>query len=324
MAINQKDIKLLWGRAASRCSFPKCKTKLSESSTITGDAFVIGEQAHIIGEKDDAPRGKSILTVDERNSYPSLILLCPTHHEIIDKNESDYPAERLYLFKSEHELWVEENLSKLNDSKALAENLIYSDLIDTVSTFSDFGNWNEWVSLLISVNPSWLYDNHKKLEIVRSKIFKAAWPGTINELERSLKTFNYVIGALIQVYDIHSELDDRNNEYLVADKFYKARGQWNNNYHKDFEEYKMWEKKVTDLAIEATRAANWICDVVRKEINPLFFAKEGKFTVSYGPLPDLSYQTLLPEYTNEQKMELPDLFLNSELSKVDKKDIIDF
>ncbi|MEA1975365.1 MAG: hypothetical protein U9N10_07360, partial [Bacillota bacterium] len=42
-----------------------------------------------VGEKEDAARGKSQLSLDERNTYHNLILLCPTHHTEIDKNEED-------------------------------------------------------------------------------------------------------------------------------------------------------------------------------------------------------------------------------------------
>jgi hypothetical protein len=87
MAISQKDIKLLWGRSGNRCSI--CKTELTQNSSALNSEFTLGEMAHIVGEKEDAPRGTSVLSSDERNSYHNLILLCPTDHTIIDKNEAD-------------------------------------------------------------------------------------------------------------------------------------------------------------------------------------------------------------------------------------------
>ena len=110
MGITQKDIKLLWGRAANRCAI--CRNELSENKAAIAGQFPIGEQAHIVAEQENGPRGQSLLTSDERNSYHNLILLCPTHHKIIDKNTEDYPVERLHILKSQHELWVQKSLQQ--------------------------------------------------------------------------------------------------------------------------------------------------------------------------------------------------------------------
>jgi predicted restriction endonuclease len=96
--MNLKDTKLLWGRAASRCAI--CKTKLSEVKKSENE-YLIGEQAHIVGEKATAARGHSNLTKEERNSYHNIILLCPNHHTEIDKNPSKYTVEKLHLIKSD-------------------------------------------------------------------------------------------------------------------------------------------------------------------------------------------------------------------------------
>lgn len=76
----------------------------------------MGEQAHIVGEKDDAPRGKSILPIEERDSYHNLILLCAHCHTTIDKNEEDYPVERLHILKSKHELALQEKKAEVADA----------------------------------------------------------------------------------------------------------------------------------------------------------------------------------------------------------------
>ena len=115
MTISQRDIKLLWGRAAGRCSFPDCKIKLSQDKNQASDSFPLGEQAHIVGENKNTARGKSPLTTKERDSYFNRILLCPTHHTIIDNNPEDYPIEKLHIMKAQHELWVEEKFSESKD-----------------------------------------------------------------------------------------------------------------------------------------------------------------------------------------------------------------
>lgn len=87
-----------------------CKLELSDDVEFGSAHYLIGEQAHIVAEHSDGPRGVSVLTLKERNSYHNLILLCPTHHAMVDKNEQDYPIEKLHVIKSQHELWVQQKL----------------------------------------------------------------------------------------------------------------------------------------------------------------------------------------------------------------------
>lgn len=100
MAISDKDIKLLWGRAAGYCSKPGCGLDLTKEVEGGGD-FVIGEMAHVIARSPDGPRGESGGGDD---TYANLILLCPTHHREVDKApQGTFPAELLHSWKSEHE-----------------------------------------------------------------------------------------------------------------------------------------------------------------------------------------------------------------------------
>ena len=62
------------GRSGGLCNI--CRIKLSEDMKTSNEAFPFGEQAHIVAEEDGGPRGKSPLTLDQRNSYHNLILLC--------------------------------------------------------------------------------------------------------------------------------------------------------------------------------------------------------------------------------------------------------
>jgi hypothetical protein len=108
MAIKEKDLKLLWGRSGNRCSI--CRIELSFDAQHA--TFPVGEQAHIVGREKNGPRGQSPLTPEERDSYSNLLLLCPTHHAIIDKAEEEYTVERLHEIKADHELWVRTSLAR--------------------------------------------------------------------------------------------------------------------------------------------------------------------------------------------------------------------
>ena len=85
MGIPEKDIKLLWGRAAGRCSY--CNIDLT-CALETAAPIVIGEMAHVIAKEENGPRGSNLIAPNIRNSYQNLILLCPTHHTMIDNVNS--------------------------------------------------------------------------------------------------------------------------------------------------------------------------------------------------------------------------------------------
>lgn len=100
MAISEKDIKKLWGLAGGRCAYPGCNCNclpfLDES-----DPTVIGEMAHVISRQPTGPRGDGVGGSD---TYDNLILLCPTHHTVVDKApEGKFPEDMLHEWKATHE-----------------------------------------------------------------------------------------------------------------------------------------------------------------------------------------------------------------------------
>ncbi|WP_197409519.1 HNH endonuclease [Erythrobacter sp. YT30] len=121
MPIAEKDVKLLWGRAAGYCSNPDCRAKLSEIGA-NGDSFLTGEQAHIIARQAGGPRGQAGGGSD---SYDNLVLLCPTCHTRIDKSpEGTYSVETLLDWKKQHEAWVD-SMSKSKKMTNTAELMSY-------------------------------------------------------------------------------------------------------------------------------------------------------------------------------------------------------
>ena len=90
------------------------------------------------------------------------------------------------------------------------------------------------------------------------------------------------------------------------DKFYKSRGwiQDPNEYKQLFNEYEAWQDKCQHHVKEATKAANWLADVVRRDINPLFFATKGRFFVIMGPYEMLQFRSCFFEYTEQEKLRI--------------------
>lgn len=306
MGVTEKDIKLLWGRAAERCSFPDCKTRLTQDKKLASSSFPLGEQAHIIGENESSPRGRSNLTEAERNSYFNLILLCPNHHTIIDKNPEDYTVEKLHLLKDQHEYWVQHRLSEGKDLHKTAQDIIYADLIDATAEACQFDSWDKWASRALSTNMNWDEDAHERIFKFYNKILGAIWPNTLPELECALKKLAHEMQEAIQTFMEHCDFSERKDGILVEERFYKSRG-WiedNNEYQQLFNEYEAWQHKCENHVVEATKAANWLADIVRRDVNPLFFATKGKFFVILGPYDFMTFRSLFFEYTDEQKKEI--------------------
>jgi hypothetical protein len=307
MAISQKDIKILWSRAAGMCSFPECKIKLTQDKNIASDSFPFGEQSHIVGDSKDSARGKSTLTPNERDSYFNLILLCPNHHTIIDNNPEDYPIEKLHLIKDQHELWVEQTLSESRDLKKTAQDIVYADLIDAAVEACKLNNWDEWASRALSTDMRWDNASQERIFKFLNKILGAVWPGTLSELECALKKLAFEMHEAIETFCQHCKIYEARDDMLIEERFYKSRG-WiedNEEYQSLFKEYEDWKDKCYKHVIEATKAANWLADVVRRDINPLFFATEGKFYVVTGPhTPFMTFRSEFLEYDEKEKNKI--------------------
>jgi len=114
VAISAKSMKLLWANAGGRCSFAGCEERLCGSAAGQAAPYTLGEMAHIKGDKQGSNRHDPDQPASERDDYANLILLCPTHHTLIDKpeNETEFPSEALYEMKALHEASVAKRLDK--------------------------------------------------------------------------------------------------------------------------------------------------------------------------------------------------------------------
>ncbi|EYT57100.1 hypothetical protein D514_0118680 [Microbacterium sp. UCD-TDU] len=106
MAIGGRTRKLLWGRAHNECAFPGCPQTLTEEIAKAGsdasDATVVGEEAHIRGQSVGGARYDP--DYEDVDGYQNLMLMCPTHHTMIDANHgAGYSVDQLIEMKKRHE-----------------------------------------------------------------------------------------------------------------------------------------------------------------------------------------------------------------------------
>lgn len=98
MSISTSIIKRLYATSGNTCSFPVCKEVLVDKNGVH-----IGEIAHIEAEKPGGARYNSNQSGTERFGYENLILVCPNHHTLIDKDSYKYSVNVLKEIKANHE-----------------------------------------------------------------------------------------------------------------------------------------------------------------------------------------------------------------------------
>jgi len=106
----------VWLKAGGRCQFRGCN-KLLWGDELTHSEINNAYIAHIVADSPNGPRGSSELSPVLAKEFSNLMLLCPTHHKLIDDKTKleNYPVERLQEFKREHEERIE-NLTSISEA----------------------------------------------------------------------------------------------------------------------------------------------------------------------------------------------------------------
>lgn len=141
MTITLKSVKILWSSAAGICSFPKCGQRLTFPEAEGFAPYTLGEMAHICGDKPGSNRHDPEQSAQERDDYQNLILLCPTHHGLIDRpeNEARFPVVWLHQIKAEHETSVQDRLGPAPADRIQAATEIIPLLGENHLAWSNYG-----------------------------------------------------------------------------------------------------------------------------------------------------------------------------------------
>lgn len=109
MSISQRTAKTIWGQCAGRCCICKKEVIYQDDGRTPS---LVGEVAHIVGEKPAAARGDSPMSLEERDLPDNLLLLCREHHKIVDDDPEAYPVKLLHESKNQHLQWIAESLQE--------------------------------------------------------------------------------------------------------------------------------------------------------------------------------------------------------------------
>jgi hypothetical protein len=104
VAISVAHRRRLHDRAGGECSFPGCH----EGQVL--------EEAHIVAREPGGPRADPSIPRRELDRYDNLILLCPTHHAVVDVEPEEWTVEKLRAMKTAHEDDVARRLAQTPES----------------------------------------------------------------------------------------------------------------------------------------------------------------------------------------------------------------
>lgn len=302
MGISLKTQKMLWGRAANRCSI--CRRELVVDASETDDESVIGDVCHIVDKSPSGPRGNSPLSLEQRGKYDNLILLCKVHHKIVDDQPKTHTMERLKEIKAAHEQWVRESLEGFDAAKQ-RDDEIYAGYIEECAERADIENWRSWSFSVVGPQPRMHAPRDKDLEELRFWLLSRVWPKRYVELEAAFENFRHVLEDFQMVFRKHARRLYPEDDELITEKIYQIP-QWDpERYSRLGRQYDFHCALVKDLMLELTRAANYICDRVREHVFPTYRLREGVILVASGPYADADYAFHRVEYRGDERMMYP-------------------
>lgn len=108
---------ILFAKSGGRCQFEGCNKYLLRDD-ITSEELNDANIAHIVASSSNGPRG-ACNSHELSDDINNLMLLCKTHHKLVDDNPEEYTVERLTEMKLSQERKVKELLDAMQYTEAL-------------------------------------------------------------------------------------------------------------------------------------------------------------------------------------------------------------
>ena len=211
MTISSRTRKILWARSGNECAFSDCKQELIVFGG-DGSSTVIGEEAHIVAQKLDGPRGDGSPPGGDIDSVANLILVCPTHHRLIDDQPQNFSIGMLEKIKRSHE----ESIAKDREKQSPSSNLHPTKDYRGFSRLPIFRSW-EFTGTIFVVsqcgegptptgNQSWrgnglVFEVIRAGKIIYSGMYSEADSDVIFSVDKSLITITE------QIFDFKAKRD---------------------------------------------------------------------------------------------------------------------
>ena len=113
-----------------------------------------------------------------------------------------------------------------------------------------------------------------------------------------------VVTDLVYVFDKYSKPDD-DGLFLRTERFYKLPG-WNPElYELLIKRYESHVDLIEDLTFEMTKAANYVCDKVRENLDGVFRIDQSVLLVRAGMDMNMTEHTYRLEYCDQERTQRP-------------------
>lgn len=244
------------------------------------------------------------MSLDERDEYANLILLCRDHHKLVDDQPNTYTAEVLHRYKGEHEATIRN--SQGFDASRQRDDELYASYIDEWASRVDLTGWTEWTSHLLTEDEPWMTAARAdSLAEAHRWLLSRVWPERYAELNAVFQNFGCILKDLLRVFHEHDRVAGENDELLVTPRFYKIPYFDEHLYERLLKAYKFHLEMIADLTLELTRAANYVCDQTRKYMSRSYRLGEGKLVVQTGFLMEPASRQVCPEYCDQERVLKP-------------------
>ena len=200
MGFTVLDRKILWGQSGGQCAFHGCEQELiiraPASTTHSTSSTVIGEEAHIRSQRPIGPRYDPSFPVDDIDSPPNVILLCPTHHTQIDKDVANWPVEKILEMKRDHEAHITTKMSA-TDARRLKIDIDLATKVQEVDT-SLLSKYRNLSLGLTNVIPCILELDFESLKELNIKFLSWDWPSEYPEVKNAAERLRLVLSSLLE------------------------------------------------------------------------------------------------------------------------------
>jgi hypothetical protein len=180
-----------------------------------------------------------------------------------------------------------------------AEDAAWTALAHELESRLDLDCWNYHIGGLLRTFPKMRRSSNERLHDTARWLQGRVFPRNQEELQRIFGVLPKVIVDLLGVFGEHYEvpLPDQDDPWLRTEQFYKVdRG--NPDAERRYHDH---VNLLSDLALELTRAVNWFCATVLRDLDPAFRLQQGAALVEGGPFEsDGDTRWFRPEYSPEE------------------------
>ncbi|MCB5266485.1 MAG: hypothetical protein PHU99_08030 [Candidatus Cloacimonetes bacterium] len=204
--------------------------------------------------------------------------------------------------------------AKLQESWVLADNTLANPIAETIqdtvkatdivkfniTKWSEFLNlqiMSDWISCLTTASPYISVPIYEQLEKLTQWILTRDWKPEHTLYSDSFYKFRLILRDLLDVIMSSSDVTDR--EIYRVEKRYNNI-EWNpDKYEKLANDYNFRVELIQDLASELCRATNFILDMYRRDIDPMFYIDTGRIYITTGMHEDLRYHFHVVRFRDE-------------------------